>query len=474
MVDLIETAKTLSLNFNKLVFYNKENDSFMVTTNLEILRAENGFMQKGNKIVSGMPEYLKDFINDPDPYVCLFDYETKDFKADIECFYKNVLKEPYNNISIPKFKKLLKENNEFFEKWTEYFSKSISFDFYFWTVENGLVETEADKNQYKAIRELFLDIYGKNYCKYFSDRHLFYLPIDYDYVNFLFLGNANVTNGISFYLNDLGESCYKYIRNCDDVDYTGATLSQCLSLYYEGDGKQFDSVNPYGEDGLVTSIGFDRGVQYENYIPKSLANRIIKYLSNMREELPRFLKSKSFKKVKPEKDLYIHMWKDLSVFEMDDLYPEFIHFDFQDDLSFEPKGLKVIDKSIDFTLAATLDNLQPFDSERVRLTTYIVLTADNKTELLDLPIFEKPQPFYPFENMYKKIFEKFKKEGLPNKIHINSSMPYGFLIALLRSYIESGKVSLIPAEKELITDVAFKELDEAIHRENDDIENIKA
>lgn len=464
MIDLKETAEFLSLNFNKLILFNLVNETFVATSNLELLRAEGNHQLKGNKIVNGKPEYLKDVFDNPDNYVPLFEYSDQDFKDNIKYFYEKILKESYEGITIPKFKKILKTNIEIKEKWIEYFSVDISFEFNYWVHDVNLRETEATCEQYKKIRDLFIRLHGLNFNRSFSDQHLFYLPVDYDYVYFVFLGNAGITDGIQFYFGEDGDDYYKNILMGEE-GYAMVTLSQTFSIYYEDENIDDIKVNnPFGDDNKVTSIGFDCGVQYHCYCPKSLANKIIKYLENILVSIPEFVKSEEYGLVDINKQQNITLFSPAFVRDNENVTPESGIYDFEHDITFEIEKYNVIYKEVDITLDVLYNYYSPFDDEKIVLSSYVMLIANHKTKYIEPPIMEEPDFYGPFVNLYKAINTLFKSEGVPNIIHLSSFITFGFLMPLIKDLVDKKKIKIVVDDMPILTDIAFKNLNEELSK----------
>lgn len=174
------------------------------------------------------------------------------------------------------FASLLKKRG-LFEAWVDFFLENNPFlaDYAF---VNELEEEEASKEDYRAIRLLMEEYDSHEFERFFSDSVFFTVFRDSLYTSFSILGASHGTYGVSFYRgDDAADEFYSFLRNAEGFgrERDVGMLLSIVTLYSERRSEERltlpNSVNPYGEDGLYSSMCIHMGKRALNHLSKSMA-----------------------------------------------------------------------------------------------------------------------------------------------------------------------------------------------------------
>lgn len=482
MVDLLEISRMLTEYNGKRIFYNPIDNEFISFTNLEYLRANSGYMLKGNKIVKGVPSKLEKFLKKPDEFIPLFEYDDHAYLTDAQNFinrYKAEFLEFGNDkITFFRFKKYIKSHN-LYDLWIEFFAESISFETFYWTIDYELLEEETDSKYYKKIRELVDELKGYNFKKQVTSDMIFTIHDDYDKFSFILLGSMNINNGISFILDGDGENYFDNMMSeafSESGLFTFNTLTKCINFYFDGNDENFKSLfgmeNPYGKDNLVTSIQIIQGYQSHSRLSKSAANLSIKYLEKSIFYLKEFVNSQYSKEVNLNDEFKIMCYKssDETYFEVTKYEGEgATGFAFDPDSDFFPilKHVKIRKGEQDFIFRVMPGYLYQEDVRDIQYA-YVLMLCDHKEKYIDDAILGETTIYHPLKTFFDKTLSEKREIQIAKNIFTNTPYDFAFASRIFAKFISKGLVKVHYVNDDLNADKLFSEFSENFENYKED------
>lgn len=476
MVNIYTLAKLITdKNKSQMIFYSEEFDRYFVTSNLELLRAENDFSLKGNKITKGLPEDMAFFKEHEDDFYELFDYDDDCLNVDVQNFI-DLNKDKFlgfdqNKITFSKFKKYIKQV-DLYDNWLEFFAGCISYETYYWTIECNLKEEEATNDQYLKVRKL-LDIYfSKGYEQQIKDNALFINCEGFNFFSFIVLGNAGITRGINIIFDMYGEDLFKLQNLSSDFSKDvemAFSLVNMISFYKEDDEPpvEFEN-NVYGNDNLITSIHVVAGNQSYNKLPKSVCLIAIGCLEKIIKYLDEFKKQKLVSKIDND------FCYEIDCGELDNnidfiikksfAMPDDIPYDFYRDDILPFEKINIVNDELDFSIRKMNEYISD-DDPRVMHFVYAALLANHNTGEVVNIVFGIPNLYYPLLSLSEDMHSELKDFDWPKNIYVNSAFDMHAVMTLFEKQINSKKIKINFVEENLKTDEAFASLEEELAKE---------
>lgn len=466
MINIELIAKLLTDKSSSIILFNIHDSHYVVTSELEISRAMHNKMLKGNKIVDGVPEKLKEFVENAEIYVDLFDYR-KNYESDMLAFINEhkasfkIIREP-EKLTFQKFVKFIKENN-LYDDWISFFTKSISYDVYYWCLDTDQLEEEASEEQYKEIIRLVNEFELHNYELCIPDKFIFNIFDDYDPFSFVVLGNAGITHGINFALGYNSISFFKILQseNSSNVDLRVMnSLSNMVSFYTDIKDLEEERKNPYIKNPNISSVHIARGQFESNRLSASLANLCIKYLKKAIALLNNFIKSDNFSKIDLNKLLLIN--ENLEVEDISEDNRVFLPIDSQNDY-LEPleSGIKS-NKIVDFKVCSPTGYIFDKNDLRIGYPSLMLLICNHQNGKVEKVILGEPDMYHPLSRFSIDIEREMKNYRIPKIIYVNNMFDEFFASCLYEKFIKNKTTKIYCVQERLFSDDAFEELDKEL------------
>lgn len=458
MINLKLIATLLTEKPSSVILFNIYDSTYIVTSEIEIRRAMSGNMLKGKTIVKGIPEKLKPFVDNPDDYANLFDY-SKNYLDDMVAFinlYKNDFSciENVQKLTFVKFVKFIKEFN-LYDKWIEFFEKSISYDVYYWCLATDQYEEEADAKQYSQIIKLLKEYKKYEFEKCIPDRVLFSIFDDYDAFSFIVLGNAGITRGINFIL---GYDAYYYFKilqseNSSNVDLRILNgLSNLISFYTDGSDDEIFENNPFSKNKEFSCVQMVSGFYAKNRLSKSVANLCIKYLTKATNLLRKFVNSESMRKIDSSGLFYVN--EKLGVTDVSIDNKIFIPIDISRDYLCPIQNGIIGNKSIDFKLCGINSYLLDENDPRIIFPSIMLFLCNHETGKIEKLVLGKPNMYHPLLSLSECIYNELKDYRIPKIINVNNMYDEFFARMIFEKFISKKAIKINFVNHRLLVDDA--------------------
>lgn len=284
---IIDTGKIFNFPYKDFKKISKDHKDTSVSPNfIEALKAVED--EKTNFLI--LPRFSKKDLNKiVDEFVLL---HQKDYCKDIE------------SMTIAQINKRMLSDPSFKDCWINFFCDVTGSNFLMYFETFKIKEDEASPELYKRVLDLLKEFKKGHYEKIFSDNHVFKIMFNDtlgDDALCTIMGNAGITNGISFFIHDKCTAMRNLINrdNSEFDDYYVPTLTflgKQLTFYFEDecsdatDDEKYGKLNPFGEDDSITSFVAYLGSSYHCYLTTSMAHASIRYLTKLLQGMKDFVK----------------------------------------------------------------------------------------------------------------------------------------------------------------------------------------
>ena len=298
MITLYEIAELITSHPNDLIYCNMDKGDNIYLPFKEYKKITKNFNDPS--ISPSTFESIEIVFNNKSKLLILPYFDKKDLKKIIDEF-NSIHQKEYCFKTIAQIYKQMLNDSIFKDCWINFLCDVIASCCLKFYEYNKLKEDEASPELYKRVLDLLKKYKKGNYEKIFSDSQCFTISFDNIFGEdalCTIMGNAGITNGISFYIHGKATAMHSLV--CHDQtqfdEYyvpTMVFLGKQMTFYFENEcsnkEEAYGELNPFGEDDSITSFVPYSGTSYHCYLTISMAHAAIRYLTKLLQGMKSFI-----------------------------------------------------------------------------------------------------------------------------------------------------------------------------------------